>query len=1760
MRTLFQVVTTVATLAASFIFTQAASAQVELLQNGSLTAPGAAIAQVPSPWVPGVETCDTNNENLAVGVFPHASGNAIASPNGGTFVGCVSGTGESFVQSVNLVPGTTYTLTFQAANFGYSIPDVLSVTASAPWQVLLNNVVVAQTPSIVFGVAWTNYSFQFTATVTNNQIAFRPRPGGANAYLSIDGISLTANNTPPTANAGSDQTVASGQNVTINASSTDADNDTRAWTWSVVSTTSGNHPPSSIILNEGEPYDLFFTAPTLALGEQDLQITVRFTVNDGRGGVTSDDVVITVLAPTDAIPVIASLNGDSVAFTEGGAPVLLDASGDAAASDLERDALNGGFGDYAGGSVTVARFGGANPDDVLGFDTTGALFTVSGNNLQSGGLTFATFTNVGGQLSISFTSSGTDATTALVSDVLKRISYDNSSSTPPASVSMVVTLSDGISSTAATSTVNVAQIAPVVTSVAVPANDIYAVGDNLDFTVTFSDPITVTGSPRIALNVGGETKYATYVSGSGTGNLVFRYIVAAGDLDLDGVTVGALQANGGTLRDAGADDADLTLNNVGATTRVIVDGVAPTLQSSAPADDAVAVSVDRNSLISLYFTENLYPGTGSARLYKADGTLVQTFDVTNPNFVRFDDNGLHLTLSNDLEYYSAYYIQIDPTAVEDSAGNTFAGIANTTTLNFNTVVASSGTAVNGAIQLSLTLPATMPGNPNIYRLVSSGGTTPAVSGAVTGGVSVRLSVDSGTLAITQTAGLSDPTNSSNWAGGSTITFRGSLANVNAALATLQHKGGAATISGVVSPADAYYLESTGSYYQFVSFGGSFKTWHESLIDARTKSLYGLTGYLAHVTTQEERNFLVAQSGLNTPAWLGGYSASPNNQWVWSTEASSPNSGAAFWSGLVNGVAQNGFFDGFCANEPNTGSSGEPYLQISHQSGCYNDLANIVNPGSYQPQGYFVEFTPNPNSVNTSRAQTQVLPDTTPPTITGPDGSGGTTTVTTASIEIEEGQTAITQFSASDDISATSNIVWSKSGPDAALFTLDQNGRLVFNAVPNFEDPRDQGDGVRNNTYVVIIEATDEAGNTRSQTLTVTVGNLYFPGQPLLTGEDIDGDGAADSAESLVSDRDGDGIADARDYDPQGYFYCQADGRILSGGRVSVTGPGNVTMVHDGSGTGDLIGTYQWYVDAPGTYTMAIDTSGMEFQTIAQPSSGAMVIANFTGNPVVIGSTQIGNTGYLGAFNGTPYDPESPTAYYTTFVIAEGDANVFANNIPFEGCSMNEVVLAATTDAIEPNDDSTSDGLFTVTLSRPAVVDTVITYSVGGTATSGADFAALSGTLVIPAGQTSATISVRVLEDDLDEGPESITVTLTSVSGDSATILPEYPSSSILILDDLVDQIRTPLADILQRDLERTVSAQARDMSRISQGALARLREGNDETACGDLEAFDVDGEAIASGTAVSTSGTFGQDSYNCVTGVRTLMDGNFIFSGSDADDAQGLFNFRMQSETQRGTHALNGRFFGGYTSRSTLNGDTTGTGSVDGIGLNAGLYSARSLEGGLFLDYYAAGTFGSHRYDISFYEPTAPINATGDYSYGALFVGAALSGETVYERFIVRPRMGFDLGYARASDASVTARQLEATDTGRIELQTIEGTRGFAEAVFGFGGPISDAELGEAHTITKLEIAPRVFCERSFGTTDMACGAGAGLRFTNTNPLVGSELTINMDLEGTQDLRRSTVGFSFTRPLRNLAGSAVTQMNTDALGNSTLRQSIDFAF
>ena len=73
--------------------------------------------------------------------------------------------------------------------------------------------------------------------------------------------------------------------------------------------------------------------------------------------------------------------------------------------------------------------------------------------------------------------------------------------------------------------------------------------------------------------------------------------------------------------------------------------------------------------------------------------------------------------------------------------------------------------------------------------------------------------------------------------------------------------------------------------------------------------------------------------------------------------------------------------------------------------------------------------------------------------------------------------------------------------------------------------------------------------------------------------------------------------------------------------------------------------------------------------------------------------------------------------------------------------------------------------FRVTLDRAPWSRVTVDYATSdGTAAAGADYTATSGTLAFAAGETEKTVSVPVLDDDHDEGSETLKLTLSNATG------------------------------------------------------------------------------------------------------------------------------------------------------------------------------------------------------------------------------------------------------------------------------------------------------------------------------------------------------------------------------------------------------------
>jgi len=590
-------------------------------------------------------------------------------------------------------------------------------------------------------------------------------------------------------------------------------------------------------------------------------------ISNWSGSANTGDTTSVGVSPGSVInitanstPSIGNLNGDSVAWSNVGNTVRLDLGSNASLVDAELGALNSGNGNWSGASLVIQRNVTAVSSDVLGFDTSGALFTVSGSNLQSGGQTFATFSSVNGILTITFTSSGTNATTALVNDVAQRITYRND--TPAGDASIRFTLNDGAGGSA-----------NVITTVTSDTIYVTNIGDTATIDasngVSFSEAIAIaandsTGSQTIvfASNLAGQS--LTLNSVSINESLTFDMdqasglVLTGGTITLAGgttqtfthgagdtATISSVIAGSGALNKAGA--GNLTLSGIGNTFSggtSISAGTLTASGSSALADNG-SLSVSSGATLALSSNETIgnLSGAGSINLGSSSLTTNQTADTTFSGNIS-GSGGLNLNQIGSATYSTTL-----------SGTNTYTG--TTILLNYGWLKLNGDASFsdNGAVRVNGNSVLTLLSNQTIGSLasnninasiqlgsytLSAGGdnTSTSVSGTVSGNGSLikqgsgtltlngsniysgTTTVSAGTLSVASDGNLGSGT--INLAGGTVLDVSGATTIDNAIVLTGNSSIGnsnAVTLSGAIS--GAYDLTKTGSSTLTLSGSNSY---------------------------------------------------------------------------------------------------------------------------------------------------------------------------------------------------------------------------------------------------------------------------------------------------------------------------------------------------------------------------------------------------------------------------------------------------------------------------------------------------------------------------------------------------------------------------------------------------------------------------------------------------------------------------------------------------------------------------------------------------------------------------------------------------------------------------------------------------------------------------------------------------------------------------------------------------------------------------
>lgn len=213
---------------------------------------------------------------------------------------------------------------------------------------------------------------------------------------------------------------------------------------------------------------------------------------------------------------------------------------------------------------------------------------------------------------------------------------------------------------------------------AISADGMYRSGNQISLSVNFSEPVYVTGVPRLLMQ-NGIAAQAGYVSGSGTNSLTFAFTVRPGDssADLEYYTSTQLILSSATIRDQAGNDTSTELPQAGTAgslsvnSNIVVDGINPfslDVYSQSPSGtyftgDMVTITIVFNEPVTVTGIPQLRLETG---VVDAVAAYVRGSSTNTLVFEYFVESG-HTT--DRLRYLDNDALLVTGANIQDAAGN-----------------------------------------------------------------------------------------------------------------------------------------------------------------------------------------------------------------------------------------------------------------------------------------------------------------------------------------------------------------------------------------------------------------------------------------------------------------------------------------------------------------------------------------------------------------------------------------------------------------------------------------------------------------------------------------------------------------------------------------------------------------------------------------------------------------------------------------------------------------------------------------------------------------------------------------------------------------------------------------------------------------------------------------------------------------------------------------------------------------------------------
>ncbi|MDP1662650.1 MAG: Calx-beta domain-containing protein [Phycisphaerales bacterium] len=543
---------------------------------------------------------------------------------------------------------------------------------------------------------------------------------------------------------------------------------------------------------------------------------------------------------------------------------------------------------------------------------------------------------------------------------------------------------------------------------------------------------------------------------------------------------------------------------------------------------------------------------------------------------------------------------------------------------------------------------------------------------------------------------------------------------------------------------------------------------------------------------------------------------------------------------------------------------------------------------------------------------------------------------------------------------------------------------------------------------------------------------------------------------------------------------------------------------------------------------------------------------------------------------------APTGAFYIIFRADADGTVAETDDENNSASTGTATVTRAVVSITASDAAAAEssgvanpGQFRVTRTGPTTAALVVYYSVSGTAENGVDYTTLTGSVTIPAGATSATFNVNVIDDGLAEITETVTVTLDTDDAYDVTTVVSRQQSTVNIADN------EPIVTLT------TVDAAAAETTggQAANGGTFRVTRPSTNTA-GDLVVnYTVTGTATGGDDYVALSGTVTILAGQTSATFSVVVTDDLVAEGSEtvivtlnADNAYRLSTTASQrtgtvtiadneptvtlttvdataAETVVGQTPSGGVF---RVTRPTSNtaGDLVVRYTVTGTAVNGTDYE--TLSGTVtILDGQASATFSVTVIDDALAESTETVivTLTADDAYNLSTTAALRSGTvTIADNEAVVSIVAND---AAAAETSGTANngQFRVTRTGptgeALEVFfTISGTAtngddytlitssvvipiGASSATIDIG--VIDDALAEANETVVITLDANT----TYNITGVVAQRSATVTIADNEPIVVLTATDAAAAERAAGLSANGGQFRVTRPSSNTAGDMI---------------------